>query len=160
MNRLLYVVVVTVVLSGLSMDVLWGEVDVCGLRVEKPSEKLVERLGLGEFYGKCVMVDGFAVISSGKVNDYALLEAGYLIKTVLKNRADILKALVDNKVRFVVMAYDELTTDVPEHSDLRPGKFWISGRAGLVRRRFGGRRAAGRKTCFAIRGIRMCRRIY
>ena len=122
---------VAVVLLGLSCNVFAGEVDVSGLRVVEPSAEVVEQLGLEGFYAKCVMVDGFAIISSGKVDDYALLEAGYLIKTMLKGRGDILRMLAANKVRFVVMGYDEVTTDVPEHSDLRPGKFWDKRARGL-----------------------------
>jgi len=34
-------------------------------------------------------------------------------------------------VRFAVMAYDELTTNVPEHSDLSPAKYWDRRARGL-----------------------------
>ncbi len=74
MNKILSV---AVVLLGSSCNVFAGEVDVSGLRVVEPSAEVAERLGLEGFYAKCVMVDGFAIISSGKVDDYALLEAAY-----------------------------------------------------------------------------------
>ena len=39
--------------------------------------------------------------------------------------------MVRNKVRCTVMAYDELTTDVPEHKTLEPGRFWDRRARGL-----------------------------
>ena len=47
------------------------------------------------------LFDGFAIVSSEKVNDYALIEAAYLIRQVLQNRSDILEKLAEKKVRFV-----------------------------------------------------------
>ncbi|NQT40617.1 MAG: amidohydrolase family protein, partial [Planctomycetes bacterium] len=96
-------------------------------RVAEPPESL----GLDPFYKKHVGVGGFPVVSSARVSDYALLEAAYLIDRMLVNRPDIRKALIDNKVRFSVMAYNERTTDVPEHSDLTPAKFWDRRARGL-----------------------------
>src|SRR5688572_1127319 len=81
--------------------------------VVEPSEELRRELKLDPFYKKSVIRDGFAVVSSGKVADHALLEAAYLIDQMLAGRADVRKALVGNKVRFAVMAPDEFTTQVP-----------------------------------------------
>src|SRR5262249_45526100 len=78
-----------------------------------------------------VNVGGLPIVSSEKVSDFALLEAAYLINQMLSERPDILKALADNKVRFAVMAWSELTTDIPEHSDLQPGKYWDRRARGL-----------------------------
>ena len=65
------------------------------------------------------------------MSNYALLEAAYLIDKMLSKRPDILEALVRNKVRFAVMAATELTTDIPEHSDLKPNKYWDKRARGL-----------------------------
>ena len=101
------------------------------LSVTAPPADVVERLRLSPFYQKHVDLRGFSIVASEKVSDYALLEAAYLIDKLLSDRQDILDALTENKVRFVVMDYTELTTDIPEHSDLEPGKFWDRRARGL-----------------------------
>lgn len=99
--------------------------------IQPPSQKLVQDLNLKPFYRKCLDVSGLPVLSSEKVSDYALREAAYLISEMLRGREDVLKAMAKNKVRFVVMGYNELTTMVPEHSDLTPSKFWDRRARGL-----------------------------
>src|SRR5205085_4242990 len=79
---------------------------------------------LSPFYKKHVSVRGFPVLGSEKVSDYAMLEAAWLVDRMLEPRPDILQALIRNKVRFAVMAVTELTTDIPEHSDLKPPNYW------------------------------------
>jgi len=95
-----------------------------GLKVAEVPEEVRKSLGLDPFYKKYVSARGFPVIGSEKVSDYALLEAAYLINHMLLDRPDVRDALIRNKVRFVVMAPTEMTTDVPETSDLKPAKFW------------------------------------
>jgi len=99
--------------------------------VPAPPKELVERLQLDAFYKKHVSAGGLPVISSEKVNDFALLEAAYLLGKMLDGRDDILQALVRNKVRVVVMARDEFTCDIPEHSDLKPRAYWDKRARGL-----------------------------
>ncbi len=86
---------------------------------------------LDPFYEKHVDADGFPVVSSHKVSAFALLEAAYLIDRMLTDRPDIRAALIRNRVRLAVMAYDERTTDIPEHSDLEPARFWDKRARGL-----------------------------
>src|SRR6516225_7101154 len=86
---------------------------------------------LDPFYKKHVSVNGFPVVGSAKVSDYAVLEAAYLIEKMLAKRPDILAALVKNKVRCAVMAYSERTTDIPEHSDLKDPAYWNRRARGL-----------------------------
>lgn len=83
------------------------------------------------FYKKMVSVGGFPVLSSENVSDYALLEAAYLIDVMLRDREDIRQALIDGNTRCAVMAYNEVTSQVPEHSDLKPNKFWDRRARGL-----------------------------
>jgi hypothetical protein len=99
--------------------------------VAAPPAEVVEGLHLKPFYKKYVSAQGFPVLSSEKVSDYALLEAAYLINQMLDGHEDIRQALIRNKVRFVVMASTELTTMVPEHSDLTPSKYWDKRARGL-----------------------------
>jgi len=101
------------------------------LTVTKIPDELRKRLGLDPFYTKHVSARGFPVIGSKEVSDYALLEAAYLVNRMLSDRSDVRNALIENKVRFVVMAYDEMTTDVPEHSDMKPPRFWDKRARGL-----------------------------
>ena len=90
-----------------------------------------DSLGLDPFYKKCVLVGGLPIVASAKVSDYALLEAKYLIENMLANRPDVLAAMAKNRVRMVIMAPDELTTRIPEHSDLKPARFWDRRARGL-----------------------------
>jgi hypothetical protein len=89
------------------------------------------RLDLDEFYKKHLKLEGFSIIGSAKVSDFALKEAAFLIRKIVGNRNELLTRLNKNKVRFVVMARDEYTTDVPEHSDLKPTKYWNRRARGL-----------------------------
>ena len=43
---------------------------------------------------------------------------------MIGHRPDVLQALGQNRVRFSVMAYTEMTTQIPEHSDLVPSFYW------------------------------------
>lgn len=100
-------------------------------RVGPPSEALRRELKLAPFYDKCVVTGGFAIVGSKRVSDYALREAAYIVDHMLEGRDDVRRAIVGKKIRLAVMAYDELTADVPEHSDLRPTKYWNRRARGL-----------------------------
>jgi hypothetical protein len=102
-----------------------------GRKVTQPPQDLVESLGLKPFYRKHVSAQGFPVLGSEKASDYGLLEAAYLIDRMLSGRDDIRQAMIRNRVRFVVMAPTEMTTAVPEHSDLTPPKYWDKRARGL-----------------------------
>ncbi|MCA9081909.1 MAG: hypothetical protein KDA58_15215, partial [Planctomycetaceae bacterium] len=86
---------------------------------------------LNPVYTQAVMVDDFPVIASAKVHPAALREAAFLIHNMLRHRPDVLRELAKRRVRFVVMGYQEYTTDVPEHSDLTPAKYWNRRARGL-----------------------------
>ena len=99
--------------------------------VAEPSEELRQQLKLAPFYKKCVVEDGFAIVSSGSVSDFALREAAYVVNSMLAGRDDVRQALVKNRVRLAVMAPTELTCDIPEHSDLTPPAYWNRRARGL-----------------------------
>ena len=86
---------------------------------------------LDPFYEQWIDVGGFPVVASAKTSPYALKEAAWLIQQMIGHRQDILQALAKNGVRFAVMAYTELTTQIPEHSDLEPPDFWDRRTRGL-----------------------------
>jgi len=73
-----------------------------------------------DFYKKSVDAGGIWIMSSEKVPDHALLETRYLVLSMLKGRDDFRKAMVDKNLRIGIMAHDEFTTDIPEHSKLSP----------------------------------------
>ena len=88
-------------------------------------------LNLDPFYEKYVSANGYPVVSSGKVNDYALKEAAWLINQMLDQRPDIRQAMIDSGSRMIVMAHNEFTTEIPEHSRLKPKDFWDARARGL-----------------------------
>ena len=101
-----------------------------GMVTPVPKE-LRDALGLAPFYKKYTDAKGFPVISSEKASDAALLEAADVVNHMLDGRDDIRQAIIKNKVRLAVMAPDEQTTDVPEHSDLTPKAYWDKRARGL-----------------------------
>lgn len=90
-----------------------------------------ERLGLDPFYEKLVEVGGFPIVGSARVSDFALREAAWIVARMLEGRDDVLRAMTDNRVRLTVMAWNEFTTDVPEHANLRPKVYWDRRARGL-----------------------------
>ncbi|MFK5921992.1 MAG: sulfatase-like hydrolase/transferase [Verrucomicrobiota bacterium] len=77
-------------------------------------------LKLDPFYQKYLNFNGFPILSSEKVSDYAIREAAYLLQMMLAQRPDVLDAMAASGARLTVMAHNEFTTDVPEHA--RMGK--------------------------------------
>ncbi|MFK7820803.1 MAG: hypothetical protein AB8G99_18940 [Planctomycetaceae bacterium] len=83
-----------------------------------------EQLKLNDFYKKYVSANGYPIVSSDKVSDYALKEAAWLVDMMLAKRPDVRQAMIQSGSRLIVMAHDEYTTDVPEHSKMKPKSFW------------------------------------
>ena len=96
-----------------------------------PPVAVRETFNLDPFYEQWIDVEGLPVVASSKVNPYAVKEAAWLIRQMIGHRQDVLQALGKNNVRFAVMAYNELTTQIPEHSDLQPDYYWDRRARGL-----------------------------
>ena len=94
-------------------------------------QELRDALKLAPFYTKYTDAGGLPVLSSEKVSDAALLEAVDIVNHMLDGRDDIRRAIIKNKVRLAVMAPDQQTTDIPEHSDLTPKEYWDRRARGL-----------------------------
>jgi hypothetical protein len=94
-------------------------------------EALREKLRLAPFYQKHLDVGGLPIVGSAKVSDDALREAAWIIRRMLTGRDDILHTLAANRVRVAVMAWNEFTTDIPEHSRLTPKAYWDRRARGL-----------------------------
>lgn len=101
------------------------------LRVTPVPEPVRAEFKLAAHYQKFVSAGGVPVVGSARVNDYALLEARFLILQMLGHRPEILTAMAKNHVRFAIMAAGEFTTDIPEHSDLAPKRYWDKRARGL-----------------------------
>lgn len=108
---------------GIANDVPFADIpfDVNNIPEPVPPPKEVrDFFDLDPFYQQWINVEGFPVLASEKVNPYAVREAAWLIWQMIGHRSEVLHALAENRVRFTVMAYSELTTDIPEYNDLRP----------------------------------------
>lgn len=88
-------------------------------------------LKLVPFYKKSADAEGIPVVSSEKVPDKALVAAAELVRNMLANRPDLRKALIAGNVRIAVMSKSEVTTDIPEHSKLKPKENWDQRARGL-----------------------------
>ncbi len=102
-----------------------------GAEVSTPPASEVERLQLDSFYEKYLSYQGFPIVASSEVSDYALKEAAFLIGQMLEGREDVIAALVAGKVRLSIMSIGEFTTDVPEHATLEPKIYWDKRARGL-----------------------------
>ena len=94
-------------------------------------ETLRSAFQLDPHYQKCVLLRGFPVVGSVRVSDFALHEAAFLIDSLLAGRNDLRQALVASRVRFGVLAAEEMTTDLPEYRNLKPALFWNKRARGL-----------------------------
>ncbi len=70
------------------------------------------------FYTKFISARGYPIVASGRVDDYALKEAAFLVNSMLAERPDVRKAMIQSGSRLCIMAHDEFTTDLPEFERL------------------------------------------
>ncbi len=90
-----------------------------------------EKFQLAPFYQKYLDAGGLPIVGSEKVSDDAIAECAWIVRQMLAHRPEVLAALGDAGVRFAVMAHNEYTTDVPEHSALKPQVYWDRRARGL-----------------------------
>jgi len=67
-----------------------------------------------EFYTKYASADGYPIVASAQVNDYALREAAFLINMLLAKRPDVRDAMIKSGSRMCIIGVHEFTTDLPE----------------------------------------------
>lgn len=94
-------------------------------------ESVRREFNLAPFYQKYLEVHSLPVVGSSRVSDAALLEAAWIVRHLLEGRSDILRAMARKKTRLSVMAWNEFTTDVPEHAFLKPRVYWDRRARGL-----------------------------
>lgn len=90
-----------------------------------------ERFSLAPHYTKYVDAYGLPVLGSSTVADAALREARYIATSMLVNHREYFATMGAAHIRLAVMAPTELTTDLPEHSDLTPKAYWDRRARGL-----------------------------
>ena len=88
-------------------------------------------LKLPAFYKKYLEADGYPIVASEKVNDYALKEAAYLVNLMLAKRPDVRAAMIKSGSRLCIIAHDEFTTDLPEWSTMTPKDYWDARARGM-----------------------------
>jgi hypothetical protein len=91
-------------------------------------------LGFSPFYKKYCDANGLPVLSSDQVPDKAVQWAWEQVRHMTALRPDVLTAMTGLKTRVALMAVSEVTTDIPEHSDLNtayPGTDWDTRARGL-----------------------------
>ena len=83
------------------------------------------------FYTKHLDADGYPIVASEKVNDYALREAAYLINLMLAKRPDVRAAMIKSGSRLCIIAHNEYTTDLPGWEHMKPKDFWDARARGM-----------------------------
>ena len=91
-----------------------------------------EAFELDPFYQQWIDVEGFPVVASAQVNPYALKEATWQIWQMIGHRPDVLQAFGQKRLRFSVIAHNELISEIPEYSFPFPDflSFWARGAGG------------------------------
>lgn len=111
-------VMIAIILAGIvtAVDVSAAE----PLTVTAPPAEMK----IDPFYAKYIDADGYPIVASKTVNDYALKEAAYWVSKMLSQRPDVKRAMVAGGSRMCIIAYNEYTTDLPEFTWLKPKDFW------------------------------------
>jgi cyclophilin family peptidyl-prolyl cis-trans isomerase len=86
---------------------------------------------LDPFYRQALRVGDLPIVASDRVSAAALREAQWIVGHLLEGRADIVRAMAQAKTRLAVMAWNEFTTDIPEHRHLEPRIYWDRRARGL-----------------------------
>jgi len=83
------------------------------------------------FYKKYIDAEGYPIVASEKVNDFALKEAAFLVNLMLARRPDVRAAMVKSGSRMSIIAHNEFTTDQPEWAWMKPKDFWDARARGM-----------------------------
>ncbi len=91
-----------------------------------PVRRPPPELKVPAFYSKYVDAEGYPIVASAQVNDYALKEAAYLVNLMLARRPDVRDAMIRSGSRLCIIAHNEFTTDLPEWANMKPKAWWDS----------------------------------
>lgn len=87
------------------------------LRVQPSIIPPPARFKVNPYYTKFTFAREFPVLGSGKVSDEAMLAANDTIRKMFAYRHDILKAMIADGARLVVLGRNEKLSDLPEFKD-------------------------------------------
>ena len=92
--------------------------------VKPLSRKIADEYKLDRaFFKKGTMVQEILIATSVKVTDYTHLEAAYLFDKMMADlKPEIAQRIRDQKVLCILVAHDELTSDVPQFKSKKTGK--------------------------------------
>ena len=95
---------------------------VCAAEPSPPSKWAVVKppaeLKVPEYYSKFISANGYPIVASARVSDYAVREAAYLVNQMLAHRPDVREAMIASGSRLCILAHNEFTTDLPEFAKL------------------------------------------
>ncbi len=75
------------------------------------------------FFGKATMVQDILIATSTKVEDHTHREAAYLFDRMMSDlKPEVAQRIRDQKVLCILLAHDELTSDVPQFRSEKTGK--------------------------------------
>jgi len=79
------------------------------------------------FYAKYIDANGIPILASSRPDDEALVRACLIVVHMISARDDVRQAMIAREMRVGVIARGEVTTDLPDYSDLYaafPGTDW------------------------------------
>ncbi len=75
------------------------------------------------FYKKCTAVQGILIATSDRVSDVTHLEAAYQFDMIMESiNADVAQRVRDSKVLCILIAHEELTSELPQFASDKTGK--------------------------------------
>lgn len=89
------------------------------LRRQPSVSALPEKFKIDPYYTKFTFAREFILLGSRHVRDEALLKANDIIRKMFAYRHDILKAMIADGVRLIVLGRDEKLSDLPEFKDAK-----------------------------------------
>ncbi len=93
-------------------------------------QKIPNEYSFDPFYEKYCDADGIPIISSGEVDDLALQQAYYIVKSMLLAIPDIRQELISKGVYFGIIGKNEQQTSLPEYAHL-DSEYWDQRARGL-----------------------------
>jgi len=101
-----------------------ADADEAAYEVKPLSKKITDEYKLDPaFFKKGTMVQDILIATSVKVTDFTHLEAAYLFDRMMADlKPEIAQRIRDKKVLCILVAHDELTSDVPQFKSDKTGK--------------------------------------
>jgi hypothetical protein len=110
--------------------------------IAPPSDAIATEYKLDKgFYKKSLAVQDIVIATSEKVSDYTIKEAAYLFDMMMRNINPVIAQRIrDKKVLCILVAHNELTSDIPQFKTDKTGKdldFYNWRQRGFLTRREG-----------------------